>query len=142
MDPIQTSHVLLFDNDKVLLVRHEVAAGHLTGTYGIPGGRTDEGESLQKTVIRELAEETGLSVQEKDLQEFPNNQYTADIKRKDASTNRYKMNIFVSKQFEGILKKTSESSPEWIKLDDLSTYNLLPNVKQAIMDSIKFLKDS
>ena len=51
MKPIPTAHVLLFQNGKVLLVRHEEGAGHLTGTYGIPGGRQSQNETLKETAV-------------------------------------------------------------------------------------------
>src|SRR5258706_5596518 len=129
--PIITAHVLVFQKDKVLLVRHGVSAGHLTGVYGIPGGHLNGDETLKHAAIRVLHEETGLEVDEKDLQDFPSNKYTADIQRKDGSTKRYTMTVFTSMSFGGLLNKTSETTPEWIEFSKLDEYNLLPNVKEA-----------
>lgn len=133
MQTTRTSHILIFQNNQVLLVEHGETAGHMTGTYGIPGGRVDEGESLRQTAVREFAEETGLTVLENDLGEFPNNEYSADIQRKDGTTRKFTMHIFLASKWEGSLKNTGETTPEWINMDQLDSFNLLPNVKEAVL---------
>jgi len=135
MKAILSAHILVFKNSQVLLVRHEKGADHLTGVYGIPGGRINENENFVNAAIRELKEETGLIVDKADLQEFPNNQYTADIKRKDGTTKKFTMAVYFSSKFKGGLRRSSETEPEWIKLSKLYKYNLLPNVKNAILNA-------
>ena len=141
MDTTHTAHVLLFQDDKVLLVRHGDSAGHVTGTYGIPGGHIDGSESLKEAAVREFAEETGLVVQESELQSFPRNEYTAEIKRKDGSIKRYTMHIYLAEQFTGSLESTHETTPEWVSLDALDGLNLLPNVKEAILAAQAYLQE-
>lgn len=142
MDTITTAHILVFDKDKVLLVRHGESAGHLTGVYGIPGGHLQEGESLKEAAIREFHEETGLTVDESDVEEFPRNTYEADIQRKDGSTKHYAMTIFAGVMFVGELKATGETVPEWIEVDKLSNYQLLPNVKEAVRAAQEFFDEA
>ncbi len=135
MNAILSAHVLVFKNNQVLLVRHEKSAGHLTGVYGIPGGRINENENFINAATRELKEETGLIVEVDDLREFPNNQYTADIKRKDGASKKFTMTVFFTGRFSGNLKKSSETTPQWISIHSLSKIDLLPNVKKAIQDA-------
>ncbi len=49
---------LLVDDDRLLLVRR--GHGRAAGTWAIPGGRVERGESLAEAVVREVVEETGI----------------------------------------------------------------------------------
>ncbi|WP_047309524.1 NUDIX hydrolase [Rhodopseudomonas palustris] len=51
----------IFRDDRFLLVRR--ARAPAKGLYSLPGGRVEFGESLEQAVIREVAEETGLSIE-------------------------------------------------------------------------------
>jgi len=137
MNSIPSAHILLFENGKVLLVKYGEDAEHLTGVYGIPGGRQNEKESLKETAVREFKEETGLEVKEDNLIIFPNNSYTADIKRKNGEIKRYTMSVFLIRDYKGELRSTFETIPEWISVDKVSNYDLLPNVQNAIEAAMK-----
>jgi 8-oxo-dGTP diphosphatase len=65
--PPQPSHpqlavsAAIFRDDKILLVRR--ARLPARGFYSLPGGRVEFGESLHAALLREVGEETGLTVE-------------------------------------------------------------------------------
>ncbi len=56
---IISSRALVVKDGKVLLIKRRKNGQHY---YSIPGGKLEPGESLEQTVIREVAEETCISV--------------------------------------------------------------------------------
>ena len=49
------------DNDRLLLVRR--GHGPAAGEWSIPGGRVEAGETLAEALIREVREETAISIE-------------------------------------------------------------------------------
>lgn len=54
--------VLVVRDDKLLMQRRRGAHGE--GTWSVPGGHVDFGETLEECAVREAAEETGVSIVE------------------------------------------------------------------------------
>ncbi|MEK7571995.1 MAG: NUDIX domain-containing protein [Patescibacteria group bacterium] len=139
MQTIPTVGVLIFKDDKVLMVRHGEKASHLTGSYGIPAGRLETDETTLQAAIRELEEETGLVTTQNDLEELPLTIPPADILRKDGTTKRFKITVFLCRKYSGKLQATEETTPEWVKITDIAHFPLIGHTKQMVEEGKKFL---
>lgn len=60
-NPVVASLAVLFDEDRVLLVRRSMDAARRF--WGFPGGHVDFGEPIARAAARELLEETGVQAQ-------------------------------------------------------------------------------
>lgn len=141
VDVIPTVAAIITRNAQVLLVVHGEKAGHMTGIYGLPSGRVEEGETEQQAIVREITEETGLTVTENDLIEFSGDYFQASIPRKDGTVKVYGWKVFKVRSFTGEIRGTDETTPEWTDTSDITKLDdegkLLPNVRIAIEHSLK-----
>lgn len=138
---ITTVAALAFQNKKVLLVRHGEAAHHLTGIYGLPGGRLDAGESLLDGAAREFQEETGLIPDKSSIVQIPTI-YEASIPRKNGEILHTSWNVFLVKDYSGELiaaKEEDEAIPVWVEVGRVTEFNLLPNTQNAIKEGLQIL---
>ena len=63
---IPAVHLLLFDGDKILLLRR-CNTGFCDGCYSVPAGHVEDGESATLALAREAQEEIGIKIQPEDL---------------------------------------------------------------------------
>ena len=114
-----TNMCLICDGNKVL-VQEKV------GTKGLvfPGGHVEEGESLLESVVREMKEETGLTIENPKVCGFK------DWIQEDGT--RYIVLLYKTHKFTGELKSSDEGRVFWIDRADIDRVNLIWNMKELL----------
>lgn len=99
----------LIKEDKVVATKYK-EGNKKTGYYEIPGGKIEEGETPEQTAIREMKEETGVTVKNLKYKgnmiiEYPNRIFDFDV--------------FITNESEGEPQEFEENTSEWIKIKEL-----------------------
>jgi len=125
--------VLIIDQDKILLF-YRFKEGRTY--YALPGGHVESGEDLEETAIREIKEELNLDV-------------TLGRKLWEITNSGRQEHYFLAANFSGEIKlgfpelgKLSPQNvyrPEWVPLNQLADYPLLPEtIKTKIIAQAAF----
>lgn len=73
------ANVIILDKRQYVLLQHRT-----DGSWGLPGGLLEPGESLEQTAIREVKEETNIDIHKlHHLNVFSGPEYTFTLKNKD-----------------------------------------------------------
>lgn len=110
---IFTNMCMITDGDKVLV--QDRKKPDWPG-IAFPGGHVEPGESFVDSVIREVYEETGLTIE---------NPVLCGTKQfQDKGDTRYVVLFFKANRFSGELKASNEGEVFWINRTDLPQYPL------------------
>ncbi len=109
---------MLRDGNKVLM---QDRVGNSWAGYTFPGGHIEAGESVVDAVVREMREETGLTVLDPRIcgvKQFP-------LKDGDYAGGRYIVFLFEATKYSGEMISSDEGEMHWV---DISEIDGLPTV--------------
>ena len=112
---------LVFDGDRVVV--QDRVGDNWTG-IAFPGGHVEEGESFTDAVIREIYEETGLTIKHPKLCGIKN--WFCD------NGARYIVFLYKTDEFSGELKDSCEGRVFWTEMSKLPEMNLASGMPELI----------
>ena len=127
--------VIWNDRHEIVLIRRGKAPRQ--DQWSIPGGHLEWGESLHDAILREVMEETGLTVAIAGLID------TVDLITRDATgevTRHYVLIDFAARLIAGELTAGSDAAEaRWVPFSTLDDYPLWSETRRIIEDSRRLL---
>ncbi|MBX9732334.1 MAG: (deoxy)nucleoside triphosphate pyrophosphohydrolase [Sphingomonas sp.] len=108
MDLFPVVAAALVDQDGRILLQQRPAGKELAGLWEFPGGKIESGESPEAALIRELAEELGISVSSACLA-------PATFASAPLGDRHLLLLLFVCRKWEGIPRAIEASALKWVR---------------------------
>lgn len=124
----------LINPDRKILIAQRPEGKAMAGLWEFPGGKVEEGERPEQTVIREMREELAVTINESCLSPF----MFASHAYPDF---HLLMPLFLCRRWEGIIAPREGQKTVWVKPGDLGTQDGLYPMPPADIPLIAPLRD-
>jgi 8-oxo-dGTP diphosphatase len=122
----------LIDPDGRVLIAQRPEGKSLAGLWEFPGGKVEAGERPEETLVRELAEELGVAVEEPCLAPltFASHRY---------ETFHLLMPLYVCRRWTGIVTGREGQATRWVRPDRLRDFPMPPADEPLIAHLVDLL---
>lgn len=118
---VELTVLCLVQSDRAYLLQNRVKEDWKG--YTLPGGHVEVNESIVDAVVREMKEETGLTILNPKL---------CGVKQFPIPNGRYIVFLFCADKYEGELISSDEGDMHWIKKEELSSVNLVSDFNELL----------
>jgi 8-oxo-dGTP diphosphatase len=113
--------VALIDKDKVLLIQR--ARAPWLGLWSLPGGRLEPGETAEQCAIREVREETGLSIYA----------LRPIMLMELGGSGNFLLQVFATEAFEGEIVASEEiTAYRWVRPGSIPAATATPHLAEVL----------
>ncbi|WP_273722541.1 8-oxo-dGTP diphosphatase MutT [Bartonella sp. AU18XJBT] len=119
----------LFDQNNRVLLTQRPEGKSLAGLWEFPGGKVEQGETPEESLIRELEEELGIYVQ-------ANNLYPLTFASHSYTTFHLLMPLYLCYHYEGGAQGREGQNLEWVFINDLDKYPM-PDADKPLVHVLK-----
>jgi mutator protein MutT len=132
---VRTAGTIIECDGKILIVhrREDISQG---GTWGLPAGRVEPGESEKTAAIREVFEETGLKVNDTDIEQLG----TFDWHFPEVTVIFPTFKVELSQQFNVKLNPKEHSEFKWVTPEECYKMKNLIHGFHDLLEKIYGLK--
>ena len=124
--------VALIDADDRVLIAQRPEGKALAGLWEFPGGKIDAGERPEEALIRELAEELGITVKEACLAPLTFASYAYP-------EFHLLMPLYVCRRWEGFVQSREGQALKWVRARELRQYPMPPADEPLIPPLVELL---
>ena len=119
MSLLLVAAVALVDADNRVLIARRPEGKPMAGLWEFPGGKVEAGERPEETLIRELAEELGITVQEACLAPltFASHAY---------ETFHLLMPLYICRRWDGLVQAREGQALKWVRPRQLREHDMPP----------------
>jgi ADP-ribose pyrophosphatase YjhB (NUDIX family) len=136
--PFLAASAAVVRGGKVLVVRR--ASAPANGVFSLPGGVVETGETLHEAVVREVREETGLTIEPVALAGFRE----TIVRDEDNRVERHFVILpFAARWLAGEPVLNDELSEwRWVDQDELASLPTTPGLVAIVADAFELLKEA
>lgn len=120
-EPVELANLcMIYNGDRFVLQNRRKADWR---GYTFPGGHVEPNESIIDSVIREMKEETGLTIKNPKL---------CGIKQFKGDYGRYIVFLYKTNEYEGVLRDSEEGNVIWVDRIELNDYKTVNHFQELL----------